>query len=134
MDAQLIMYAVTRKSIPPGQLVIYKALWDAQGWLSQQELADKSHSGNVSSLMGAMRALANRVNQSSEELKQANQGFEVMIEKENRDDTWYYRMTTEMRQVIRSLDELEEVMTLSVDEIREKFANMKDWFVISGAG
>ncbi|MFN8376842.1 MAG: hypothetical protein U0694_28715 [Anaerolineae bacterium] len=134
-DVNTIMYVVTRNPIPPGQLTIYKVLFDAgDDWISQQELAADATRGNVVALNGALRGLANRVHQTSTELKQANQGYELMIEKVERDGQWFYRMTPALRSVIECLPQLHEAMTLSVEDIRKKFEKMSSWLVIDSAG
>ncbi|NWF67930.1 MAG: hypothetical protein HXY40_02475 [Chloroflexi bacterium] len=134
-DAQLVLLVVTRKPIPPGQLVLYKVLYDAgDGWVGQKELAQQTHSGSVAALNGVLRALANRVDQTSAEFKREKHGFALMIEKIAHEGEWYYRITPELRQVIDSTPHLKDTMALSIADIHAKHSKMKDWLIVDAGG
>jgi len=121
---------VTRKSIPPGQITLYKALYEAgYNRVSKTQLADKIRWSDDESLIGVLGALGNRVVQ-TEGLSSDASVFDLMIERGERNGELYYRMLPDLRTVINSLPTLREAMALSVEEIHAKFNGEANWLVI----
>lgn len=122
---------VTRKSIPPGQITLYKALYEAgYNRVSKTELADKIRWSDDESLTGVLGALGNRVSL-TEGLTIQGSVFDLMIERGEHNGALYYRMLPNLRTIINSLPALREAMALSVEEIHAKFNGEANWLIIN---
>uniref|UniRef100_B8HP62 Uncharacterized protein n=1 Tax=Cyanothece sp. (strain PCC 7425 / ATCC 29141) TaxID=395961 RepID=B8HP62_CYAP4 len=121
---------VTRRPIPPGQITLYKVLYEESGkWLSNNKLSEKMRWNDKESLRGVLGALGNRVNRTNG-LSTDMQGIEVLLETDEENDSSSYRMRSELREVIDREPKLREAIILSVPEIHERFKNKKDWLKI----
>ncbi len=122
-----ILRVITRKSVSPGQITLYKALYEAgdQG-LSKSELAAKVREKDEVSLTGVLGALGNRVNQ-TDGLKTQTKGVALLIEKDKVKGELHYRMRSELRKAIEALPQLREAINLTVGKIYAKYRNKKDW-------
>ena len=122
---------VTRKSIPPGQITLYKVLYEVGDQsVSNSILADQMRWGDTVSLRGVLGALGNRVNQ-TEGLTTQRSVFDLMIERGERNGELYYRIRPDLRTIINSLPALRQAMALSVEEIHAKFNSEANWLTIN---
>lgn len=127
-----ILRVITRKSISPGQITLYKALYEAgKPGLSKSELAAKIREKDEVSLTGVLGALGNRVNQ-TDGLKTQEKGLALLIKKEKVHGELHYRMRSELRKAIESLPQLREAINLTAGKIYAKYRNKKDWLKIKG--
>ena len=61
MTTEEIIQMLTRRPVPPGQICLYKVLYQADGPLTLQEIADQMRESDTQSLNMLLLALANRV-------------------------------------------------------------------------
>jgi hypothetical protein len=114
--ADLIRSAITRIPIPPGQITLFKALYE-------------NPEGDEKSLTGVLAALTNRVN-GTPGLDTTKPGLQFLIERDASRDGVYYRLRPETRSVIQTLPRLRDAMAKSVNEIRFLFADETSWLVL----
>jgi hypothetical protein len=131
-NPQIIKQAITRIPISPGQLSLYKVLYEAgKNALSTSKLAKRMRWGDKKGLTGVLGALGHRINNTTEALKQAKPGIELFFNVSKYGDEWRYSMRPELRAAIDDLPELRSVFTLTVDEIYKKYdRGRKHWLVI----
>ncbi len=121
---------ISRKPIPPGQITLYKVLYEAYpGSISHTELAHQIRADDTKSLTGVIGALGNRVNQTPG-LEQDKPGVPYLIEKLEGEGL-VYRMSQEMHDAIRAIPELHAEFNLTADEIFKKFANKQNWLRVT---
>ncbi len=125
----MILRVITRIAIPPGQITLFKALYENPEGLSKARLADTIRDGDEKSLTGVLAALTNRVN-GTPGLDATKPGFKFLIERDASGDGIYYRMRPQTRAAIDTLPRLCAAMGMPVGEIREVFANEKSWLVL----
>jgi hypothetical protein len=131
-EPQLIKHAITRIPIPPGQLSLYKALYEAgEKGLNTSELANRMRWGDKKGLTGVLGALGNRINNTTKALKTSKPGIGLFFKISKAGKEWHYAMCSELREIINDLPELRNIFTLTVDEIHEKYdSSRKRWLVI----
>lgn len=125
-DVEKIRFIIARKSIPPGQITLYKALYEAgeQGLL-KAELAKIIRDGDEDSLAGLLGGLGTRVNMTEGYKK--GPGIGMLLEYERINGEWRYWMRPELRAAIDSLPRLQAELKLSVEEIYEKYQDERQW-------
>jgi hypothetical protein len=127
------LLVLTRKPIPPSQIVLYKTLYQAykvgKGWVAKTKLASEMRTDQVS-LTGILGALGNRVNQ-TEGLKTKKPGIDLLIKKDLVNGELCYRMRPELRIAIDNLPDLRETLNQSVDWIYKKHKDGKGWLLIN---
>ena len=124
--ADLIRRVITRLPIPPGQITLFKALYENPDGLSKAQLADAIREGDEQSLTGVLAALTKRVNGTSG-LDTTKPGLRFLIARDASRDGVSYRMRPETRAVIDRRPRLRDAMDKSVSEIRTVFADEKSW-------
>lgn len=123
-----IRLVVTRKPTPPGQITLYKALYEADNaWVSKTELANQIRWNDSQSLTGIIGAIGNRVNQTKGLATQAPSGSALLLEKYEDRSELHYRMRLELRAVIDTLPKLKVDIGLSVAEIHTKYKDSRNW-------
>jgi hypothetical protein len=125
----LIASAVTRIPIPPGQITLFKVLFEHPDGLSKREIADLIRDGDEKSLTGVFAALTNRVN-GTPGLETTKPGLELLIERDRSSGGSHYRMRPETREVIEGLKPLREAMSRPVEEIRTAFEDERSWLMV----
>lgn len=124
-----VEHIITRRPIPPGQITLYKALYEAQdSWMSTRELADAIRWSDNVSLRGVLGALGLRANQT--EGTGGLLGLDVLIETQESDGELRYRMRPELRKAIDRLPPLRAAINLSVESIYACYQHEADWLVI----
>ena len=129
MSAQvndLILRVITRIPVPPGQITLYKALYENPDGLSRAQLADAIRNGDEKSLGGVLFALANRVN-STPGLDTMRPGLQVLIERDESREGVHYRLRQETRAAIDCLPKLLAEMAKPVSDIRQTVKDEKSW-------
>jgi hypothetical protein len=126
---ELVSRVITRIPVPPGQITLFKVLFERPGGLSKREIADLIRNGDEKSLTGVLAALTNRVN-GTEGLETSRPGLELLIERDRAPGGSYYRMRPETREVIEGLKPLLEAMSRPVEQIREAFKGERSWLVL----
>jgi hypothetical protein len=123
-QVEAIQHVLTRSFIPYGQMTLYYALYRAgDEGLFKTELAEEIRDGDIQSLTGILGALGNRIN-NSEPFEAENPGTKAFFEREWRNGQWHYRMRPELREAIEDLPGLHEVVTWSLDEIRDTYRHV----------
>ena len=125
----LVSRAITRIPVPPGQITLFKVLFERPDGLSKREIANLIRDGDEKSLTGVLAALTNRINGTGG-LETAKPGLEFLIERERSRGGSYYRLRPETREVIEGLKPLREAMSRSVEEIRAAFEGERSWLVL----
>jgi hypothetical protein len=74
----LVSRAITRISVPPGQITLFKVLFERPDRLSKREIANLIRDGDEKSLTGVLAALTNRIN-GTEGLETAKPRLEFKI-------------------------------------------------------
>ena len=116
-----IVEVITRIPVPPGQITLYKALYDSRDGLSKKDLADLIRGGDEKSLTGVIAALSNRVKGTH---SLGRLGFKFLIEQDHEDGQIVYRMRPKVRETIEGdqrLDELRKAMKRPVKGIFRHF-------------
>jgi hypothetical protein len=126
---ELISRVIARIPVPPGQITLFKVLFERPDGLSKREIANLIRGGDEKSLIGVFAALTNRVN-GTEGLETAKPGLELLIERERSHSGSYYRLRPETREVVESFKPLREAMSRSVEEIRAAFEGERSWLVL----
>jgi hypothetical protein len=122
----LIRLVITRRRVPPGQITLYKVLYENPDGLSRAQLAAAIRNGDEKSLGGVLFALANRVN-STPGLGTMRPGLPLLIERDESRDGIYYRLRQETRAVIDCLPKLLDEMKKPVSDIRQTAKDEKSW-------
>jgi hypothetical protein len=121
-----IIRIISRGPIPPGQITLYKALYEAYpDSVLQTELAHRIRHNDTRSLTGVIGALGNRVNQTPG-LEVEKPGAFFLIERDEADGL-SYRMSQELRRAIDAIPALLAVLSLTVDDIFEKYKDEQNW-------
>jgi hypothetical protein len=126
-SADEIVEVIARIPVPPGQITLYKALYESRDWVSKEDLADKIRHGNEKSLTCVFGPLSKRVDgtQFLGRRPGFKPGFKFLIEK--KDDVGgkiAYRMRPELLKTMERhprLEKLREAMKPEVERIFERF-------------
>jgi len=131
-----ILLVLTRKPIPPSQIILYKALYEAYkadkigiGWMTKAKLASRIRVDDKVSFSGVLGALGNRVNHTTE-LRAQKPGIDLLVERDLAIGELRYRMRPELRIIIESLPDLRETLNRSVDWIYEKCGQEESWLSV----
>jgi endonuclease/exonuclease/phosphatase family metal-dependent hydrolase len=125
-DLEAVRRVLARKSIPPGQIALFKALLEAgETGLDQADLAEIMRDGDVRGLAGVLGGLGKRVNQTPG-FTEARPGARYLV---HRSDAGRYRALPLLRAAIGSYPSFEAVLQLSYTEIYDVRA--QDWFHVS---
>ena len=129
---QIITRIMTRIPIPPGQISLYKILYEVGSHsLRTSDLASRMHRRDKRELSGVLGALGNRINHTTEELQQARPGIEFLFNVSKYGDECRYALRLEVRDVIDHLPELRRVLRLTVEEIYKTYdRGRKYWLVV----
>ena len=125
----LIRRVITRIPIPPGQITLFKALYENPDGLSRTQLAETIRDGDEKSLTGILAALTNRVN-GTPGLEAIRPGLQFLIERDASRGGVYYSLRQETRIAIEGLPKLRETMAMPVIEIRAAFKDEKTWLIL----
>lgn len=107
---------LTRKPAPYGQITVYKALYDAgENGLSLTEMANQIRGGNIKSMRSVLAPISVSVN-NTEGLK--GQGLKAVFHKIEFGEETHYVMRDSMRLAIDYLPSLKNVLSLSLNEIK----------------
>ena len=130
-----ILLVLTRKPIPPSQIILYKALYEAYkadktgiGWVTKTRLASKIRVDDKA-LSGILGALGNRVNHTTE-LGAQKPGIDLLVERDLANGELRYRMRPELRIIIEILPDLRKTLNWSVDWIYEKCGQEEGWLSV----
>jgi hypothetical protein len=131
-NPQIITHIMTRIPIPPGQILLYKALYEVDSYgLRTSGLASRMHRRNKKELRGILGALGNRINHTTEALKQSKPGIEFLFNVSKYGDECRYSLRPEVREVIDHLAELHRVLQFTVEEIYKRYdRGRKYWLVV----
>jgi len=108
-----IVEVITRKPVPPGQLTLYKALYESPEGLSKAELAKRIRSFSkhpTMSLGGVLGALSRRV-KGTQSLDKFDFKFLIKRDRRKHGDN-VYQMRSEVRKVIESHPKLDKLRTV----------------------
>lgn len=122
LDRSTINRIITRRPIPPGQITIYRALYNAgEAGLWDSELRKEIRGGeNARRLPGILGALGNRIKHSLPD-EQGKEGIYNLIDCTEREGRWHYRLLPETRQALEEIPELKALFDLSVEEIHRRY-------------
>jgi hypothetical protein len=122
----LIRRVITRRRVPPGQVTLYKVLYENPAGLSRAQLADTIRGSDEKSSGGVLLALAQRVN-GTPGLDVIRPGLQFLIERDETREGVHYRLRQETRAVIDSLPKLLAEMGKPVSEIRQTVKDENSW-------
>ena len=130
-SANEIVEVITRKSVPPGQITLFKALYESPRGLSKAELALQIRDSDEKSLVGVLAALSKRVNKTQFHEKP---GFKFLIDRDRVEGQLVYIMRPELREAVEhhpALYKLCTAMAMPVEEIFKRFTeDPKSWPVL----
>jgi hypothetical protein len=115
---ETLLRIITRRPIPPGQIALYKALYEHPAGMSKRQLATMIRWDDETSLAGVLGALGRRVNRTSGARKQ---GIRVLMERRRETRDVFYRMHGPTRAVLNAIRPLVEAMRLSIPDIRRRY-------------
>jgi len=120
-----IRKVIVRLPIPPGQITLFKALYEHPDGLSRNELARIIRDGEEKSLTGVLGALGLRVNKTPG-IGDSKPGLRLFLETDGTRDRLVYRLWPETREAIKMVPPLRKAMALTVDEIFDRFDSQDD--------
>jgi 5-methylcytosine-specific restriction protein B len=112
-----IKHIIARTSIYPGQISLYKALYDSGDIaLSANELIQKLGRRDWKDLHGVLRSLGNRIRY-TKSVPDNNLDLNLLFEITGEGNQKYYKLKPETHQALEELPELISLMSLPLDEI-----------------
>lgn len=125
-EIDVIRRIIARIKIPPGQITLYKVLYEQPDGLSKKELATVIRDDNEESLRGVLGALGRRVNE-TQAFSGAKPGIDLLLERHRARGELFYRMRPKTRAAIDGIPELRRAIDLPVAEIRSRFRGQSNW-------
>lgn len=121
---------LTRKSISPGQLALYKVLYWADQPLTLNSIAFMMREGDDDSADKVMMNLAGRILGTPGFENIPRPAYHVLFAEEMVNGIRHFTMQPQLRQAIDALPELKRVIEkLSVDAIYERFDQGEEWWL-----
>jgi hypothetical protein len=113
--------AMHRNPIPPGQLTLYKTLWEAHGHVGREQLIARMNRTPGKDLNGVMGALGTRISHTPGlEVPEDVQPTELLLHKQKGSDgKLEYRLRSEARCVIENIDGLLDALDEPIDALDE---------------
>ena len=120
-DINRIDAAMTRNTIPPGQLTLYKMLRATSGYVGREDLIAGMKRAPGRDLNGVMGALGKRVSHTSGlEIPPDTEPTSLLLKKRTGDDGYMeYQLQPEARRLIEDNDQIDYLLDLPVEELRE---------------
>jgi predicted transcriptional regulator with HTH domain len=108
-DAETLRRALCRTDVPRGQITLLKYLYEADGFVSTDELAREIRGGDTHSFISVLGPFSNRVN--ATDAITGDPGYRAVVETERRDGTTYYRLRDDAREAIDASPALRAAIT-----------------------
>ena len=110
--------ALCRTDMPKGQVTLLKYLYQNQGAVTTEELANGIRGGDIHSCTSIFGPFSQRINNTTE--ISGDPGYRAIIHKTQNDGRTYYELRDEARKVIDDIPRLLNEFERDMDELRNE--------------